>query len=84
MAREPIHTLMAATYVGGFKDNVKTGQGTKIWGPDTTLAGHKYVGAFSQNEPNGSGNYTYADGSIYTGHFKKGIKNGQRQFNLGT
>lgn len=53
------------SYVGGYKDGLRSGQGTYSW-PD----GRKYVGEFRDGLPNGRGVYTLPNGEKYVGEFR--------------
>ncbi len=63
------------TYVGEYKDGMRTGQGTY-----TLPNGTKYVGEFKDNVFNGQGTYTFPSGDNYVGEFKDGKYNGQGIF----
>jgi clan AA aspartic protease (TIGR02281 family) len=58
-------TTGAESYVGSYKDGLRTGQGTYSW-PD----GRTYVGAFRDGLPNGHGVYTLPNGEKYVGEFQ--------------
>ena len=64
-------------YVGEFKDNERTGQGTYTFGSGSQWTGDKYVGQFKNGFFNGKGTYTWADGKIYVGQFKYDKRTGQ-------
>jgi clan AA aspartic protease (TIGR02281 family) len=53
------------SYVGAYKDGLRSGQGTYTW-PD----GRKYVGAFRDGLPNGRGIYTLPNGETFVGEFQ--------------
>ena len=59
-------------YVGEWKDNIPSGQGT-----GTYANGHKYVGEFKDNKRNGQGTFTFANGEKYVGEFKDDNRHGQ-------
>ena len=59
-------------YVGEFKDDLFSGQGTY-----TFADGEKYVGQHKDDQQHGQGTYTYANGDKYVGQYKDGKKNGQ-------
>ncbi|WP_443641291.1 trypsin-like peptidase domain-containing protein [Candidatus Njordibacter sp. Uisw_039] len=64
-------------YVGEWKDNKNTGQGTYTYSPNGEWAGNKYVGEFKDGNFNGQGTYTWPSGSKYVGEYKDNKKNGQ-------
>jgi len=57
-------------YVGEWKDDERTGQGTFTFGPESEWAGDKYVGEWKDNKLNGQGIYTHADGTVEEGIWK--------------
>jgi hypothetical protein len=57
-------------YVGEWKDDKRTGQGTFTFGPESEWAGDKYVGEWKDNKLNGQGIYTHADGTVEEGIWK--------------
>jgi len=59
-------------YVGEFKDDRPSGQGTY-----TFPGGQKYVGALRDGTFNGQGTVTFSDGSKYVGAFRDGKRHGQ-------
>ena len=60
------------TYVGEFKDDKRTGQGTFSF-----ANGNNYVGEFRDDRANGQGTLSWADGSRYVGEFKDDKRTGQ-------
>ena len=58
-------TAGGESYVGAYKDGLRSGQGTYSWAD-----GRRYVGAFRDGLPNGSGVYTLANGEKYVGEFQ--------------
>jgi hypothetical protein len=64
--------LKFATYDGEYKDNVRKGQGTFTFGPQSGRQGEKYVGEWRDNEKNGQGTYTFADGRVQEGIWQNG------------
>jgi hypothetical protein len=61
-----------STYVGGFKDDKRHGQGTMVY-PD----GQKYAGGFKSDRRDGPGVYTSTNGNKWTGEFKDDLPNGR-------
>ena len=53
-------------YVGEWKNDKRTGQGTYTWG------GNKYVGEFKDGILNGQGTITFADGTVKKGVWEEG------------
>ena len=64
-------------YVGEWRDNKRTGQGTFTYSPNGESAGHKYVGEWKDDDYNGQGTYTHADGTVEEGTWKDDELNGQ-------
>ena len=64
-------------YVGEFRDDKRSGQGTNTF-PD----GLKYVGEYKDGKRSGQGTFTLPDGAKYVGEFKDGKQNGQGTFTL--
>jgi hypothetical protein len=64
-------------YLGQWKDNKKTGQGTYTWGDGSQWKGDKYVGQWKDNKRNGQGTYTYANGDKYVGQYIDDKRSGQ-------
>jgi hypothetical protein len=52
-------------YVGEFRDNKRSGQGTL-----TFANGNQYVGEWSDGKENGQGTYTFAGGGKYVGDWR--------------
>lgn len=52
-------------YVGQWKDNEKSGQGTYTW-----PSGNKYVGQWHDDNRNGQGTFYYANGRVEAGLWK--------------
>jgi hypothetical protein len=61
-----------STYVGGFKDDKRHGQGTMVY-PD----GQKYAGGFKSDRRDGAGVYTSTHGNKWTGEFRDDLPNGR-------
>ena len=59
-------------YVGEFRNNKRSGQGTL-----TFANGDKYVGEWSDGKENGHGTYTFINGSKYVGDWRDGKRNGR-------
>jgi hypothetical protein len=59
-------------YVGEFRDNKRSGQGTL-----TFANGDKYVGEWSDGNENGQGTYTFVGGDKYVGVWRDGKRNGR-------
>jgi hypothetical protein len=53
------------SYVGAYKDGLRSGEGTYSWAD-----GRKYVGSFRDGLPNGRGVYTLPNGEKYVGEFQ--------------
>jgi clan AA aspartic protease (TIGR02281 family) len=53
------------SYVGAYKDGLRSGQGTYTWAD-----GRTYVGNFRDGLPNGRGVYTLPNGEKYVGEFQ--------------
>jgi hypothetical protein len=64
---------ISVTYNGDCKDGLADGKGVAK-GEDI------YAGTFKDGFPDGKGNYIYENGNNYTGHWSKGLKNGQGKF----
>jgi len=64
---------LQGTYKGECKEGLADGDGTAT-GTDT------YEGHFSAGLPHGFGTYTWNDGSVYTGQWKKGMRNGRGKY----
>ncbi len=62
-------------YVGEWKNDNRTGQGTYIHS-----SGEKYIGEFLNNKRNGQGYNTWADGSKYVGQYKDNKRHGRGTF----
>ena len=62
-------------YSGEWKNNMKNGMGTTIFGDGT-----KYIGEFKNNYRNGMGTMTYPSGDTYSGSWKDNEKNGYGVF----
>jgi hypothetical protein len=60
-------------YVGEYKDDKQSGQGTYTYSPNGEYAGMKYVGEWKENTWNGQGSLTYTDGAIDEGIWKEGV-----------
>ena len=65
------------TYVGEFKDDKRTGQGTFSF-----ANGNNYVGEFRDDRANGQGTYSWANGNRYVGEFKDDKRTGQGTFSF--
>lgn len=63
-------------YVGNWKNGLKHGHGTYIYGSQSNLSGEKYVGAWAHGLKEGQGVYTDKLG-VYQGEFKNDLRNGQ-------
>jgi hypothetical protein len=61
-------------YIGHFRENKMSGQGTYTWFNGTK---YKYVGGWKDGMKHGQGEMFYADGSKYVGEFMDDRKNGQ-------
>ena len=61
----------SGTYVGGWKDNLRNGQGTYKW-----TNGDIYKGKWVNDKRHGEGQYTWTDGSKYKGNYSHGIRSG--------
>ena len=61
----------SGTYVGDWKDNLRSGQGTYKW-----TNGDVYNGKWLEDKRHGQGQYTWNDGSIYKGNYSHGIRSG--------
>ena len=59
-------------YVGEWRDNERTGQGTSTW-----ANGNKYVGEWRDGKPNGQGTSTFPNGSQQVGEWRDGKRHGQ-------
>ena len=59
-------------YVGGYKNNLKSGFGTYTW-----ANGDKYEGEWKYDQRSGQGTQTYANGDVYSGEWKDDQRNGQ-------
>ncbi|MDC1341775.1 hypothetical protein N8222_08240, partial [Oceanospirillaceae bacterium] len=64
-------------YVGEWKDDTRTGQGTFTYSPNGEWAGHKYVGEWKDDKRTGQGTYTWPDGDKYVGQWKDSKRTGQ-------
>ena len=62
----------ANTYEGAFKNDMKNGYGTFIWGK----SGNKYEGDFQDDKRHGYGIYTWQDGVKYEGFWEKNEMHG--------
>ena len=61
-----------STYVGGWKDGVRSGQGTATWNN-----GAIYLGEWKDDQRNGQGTITWADGAKYVGAWENSNRSGQ-------
>ena len=59
-------------YVGEWRDNERTGQGTLNW-----ASGNKYIGEFQNNKIHGQGTYTWVGGNKYVGELQDDKLHGQ-------
>ena len=59
------------TYVGGWKDGVRSGQGTATWSDEV------YVGEWRDGQRTGQGTSTFENGDVYSGEWKDNKYNGQ-------
>ena len=64
-------------YVGDWKNDNRTGQGTYTYGPNSEWAGDKHVGEYKDNKRHGQGTYTFANGDKYVGEYKDNDYHGQ-------
>merc|ERR1711964_670284 len=72
------------TYVGGWKDGKRHGQGTLFYGPNRKLLlrGSEYVGEWKDDKRHGQGTHTYGPksrwpGNKYVGEYRNGKRHGQ-------
>ena len=63
-------------YVGDFKNDEFSGQGSYTYGPNSDSAGDKYVGDLKDGLFHGQGTYTFAHGDKYVGEFQNHKKHG--------
>jgi hypothetical protein len=63
-------------YVGDFKNDEFSGQGSYTYGPNSDSAGDKYVGDLKDGLFHGQGTYTWSDGDNYVGEFKNDLIHG--------
>ena len=68
-------TSPRSTYVGGFLDGNRSGEGT--WTITWTDGEMKYIGQFKKDRMHGYGTQTDTDGSVYVGEWKRGSRHGQ-------
>ena len=61
------------TYTGDFKDGVREGEGTYVYGE----TGNKYEGHWKLNKKSGIGKMTFGTDAEYYGHFEEGKRNGE-------
>jgi hypothetical protein len=62
----------AFKYQGEFKDGLKHGNGTYVWGN-----GDRYEGEFVEDKPSGKGKWQFANGDTYEGELKAGVITGR-------
>ena len=60
------------TYVGGWRDNLKSGEGEYAW-PN----GNRYEGNYREDKRDGYGTMHYHNGEYYKGYWKDGVKHGE-------
>jgi hypothetical protein len=64
-------------YVGEYKDDKRSGQGTYFYLANNQFKGDKYVGEYKDNKKNGQGTYTSPNGDKYVGEYKDDKRHGQ-------
>jgi hypothetical protein len=60
-------------YIGEFKDDTRSGQGTYTYGPEDKWSGDEYIGEWRNGEKDGQGIYTYANGKVLKGTWKVNV-----------
>jgi hypothetical protein len=60
-------------YIGEFKDDTRSGQGTYTYGPEDKWSGDEYIGEWRDGEKDGQGIYTYANGKVLKGTWKVNV-----------
>eukprot|EP00658_Telonema_sp_P-2_P060776 TRINITY_DN495_c0_g2_i1.p1 TRINITY_DN495_c0_g2~~TRINITY_DN495_c0_g2_i1.p1 ORF type:complete len:257 (+),score=78.99 TRINITY_DN495_c0_g2_i1:78-773(+) len=64
--------VFESEYTGGYKENMKDGQGKMVF-PD----GSTYEGSWKYDKRHGDGVYWYSNGDIFSGEWRFGLKHGR-------
>ena len=65
------------SYVGEYKDDLKSGHGMHIWSD-----GSKYTGSWNNDYIEGFGTYTYFNNNTYVGEWEDGVKHGTGRYDI--
>ena len=70
--------LFGPEYAGGFRDNLRHGQGTALF-----FNGDKYVGEWRDGKQHGQGTYFWADGRVWHGLWRNDAWGSGKQYAAG-